>query len=65
MWDAEVECAEPADEAALVAARLPAQLAYVAQTSPLYRELWQTAGVDASTIRTLDDLAHLPFTEKR
>ena len=64
MWDAEVECAEPADEAALIAARLPEQLAYVARTSPFYRDLWRSAGVDATQVRTQEDLARLPFTEK-
>ncbi len=64
MWDAEVECAEPAGEAALIAARLPEQLAYVAQTSPFYRDLWRSAGVDATQVRTQEDLGRLPFTEK-
>lgn len=64
IWDPAAECGDPADEAAEIAARLPAQLAHVQATSPFYRELWAAAGVDATAVRTLDDLRRLPFTEK-
>lgn len=63
-WDAAAECADPADEAALIAERLPTQLAYVEQTSPFYRKLWRDAGVDVRRIRSVAALADLPFTEK-
>jgi phenylacetate-CoA ligase len=64
MWDAAVETADADAEADTVAALLPAQLSYVARTSPFYRRLWADAGVDATHVRTLADLAALPFTEK-
>ncbi len=32
--------------------------------SPHYRELFRAHGLDAGSIHTLDDLQHLPFTEK-
>jgi phenylacetate-CoA ligase len=64
LWDSDVERADPAGEAAEIAARLSTQLAYVAATSPFYRALWETAGVDSTRIRTVEDLAALPFTEK-
>lgn len=64
IWDPVAECGDPADEAAEIAARLPAQLAHVQATSPFYRDLWAAAGVDPATVRTLDDLRRLPFTEK-
>jgi phenylacetate-CoA ligase len=58
------ECADPTAEAAEIAGRLPAQLAYVQATSQFYRDLWAAAGVDPASVRTLDDLRRLPFTEK-
>jgi len=64
IWDPAAECGDPADEAAEIAARLPAQLAHVQATSPFYREIWAAAGVDATAVRTLDDLRRLPVTEK-
>jgi phenylacetate-CoA ligase len=64
LWDADVECEDPDTEANEIAARLPQQLAYVAETSPFYRDLWDVAGVDVSRVCTLEDLATLPFTEK-
>ncbi|MDX6592266.1 MAG: phenylacetate-CoA ligase [Gaiellales bacterium] len=64
MWDPAAETADAASEAETIAAKLPGQLAYVAETSPFYRRLWKQAGVDAAKVRILDDLAALPFTEK-
>lgn len=64
LWEPAVEAADPALEADEIAARLPAQLAHVQATSPFYRRLWADAGVDAGRVRTLADLAQLPFTEK-
>lgn len=63
-WDRAAETADPATEPDQVAALLPGQLAHVAATSPFYRRLWAAAGVDAADVRTLADLARLPFTEK-
>ena len=64
LWDPDVECGDPRTEADEIATLLPQQLAYVAQTSPFYRALWDAAGVDVSRVRTLEALATLPFTEK-
>ena len=55
LWDSDVERADPAGEAAEIAARLSTQLAYVAATSPFYRALWETAGVDSTRIRTVEE----------
>ena len=62
IWDYAAECGDPAGEAVEIAARLPAQLAFVQATSPFYRDLWE--GVDVDGIRTVEDLQRLPFTEK-
>ncbi|MGI9187108.1 MAG: phenylacetate--CoA ligase family protein [Gaiellales bacterium] len=64
VWDPAAECGDPATEAAEIASRLPTQLAYVQATSAFYRELWANAGVDPMTVRSVDDLRRLPFTEK-
>lgn len=64
MWDAAVEGGDPAAEAESIARLLPVQLAHVQATSPFYRRLWADAGVDPSGVRTLGELARLPFTEK-
>lgn len=44
--------------------RLVAQLQYVVSSSPFYREKFAAAGVDPAGIRSVRDLALLPFTEK-
>ena len=41
------------------------QLAYLRAHSPYYSELFRTYGIDYSTIRTIEDLQKLPFTEKK
>lgn len=40
-------------------------VAYCAQHSPFYRELFRAHGVDPTGIRRLSDLSRLPLTEKR
>ena len=64
VWSPAVELADPSQEREVISARLPEQLAYVEATSPFYRALWAAAGVDVHDIRTVADLARLPFTEK-
>ena len=44
--------------------RLREQLAHAAAHSPFYRRKLKTAGIKPAAIRTLDDLATLPFTTK-
>jgi phenylacetate-CoA ligase len=48
----------------LQSARLRAQVAHAARSSPFYRRKLRAARVDAARIRTLDDLRRLPFTTK-
>lgn len=45
--------------------RLRAFVLYAARTTPHYRELFRTNGVDPVSIRGLDDLARLPILAKR
>lgn len=41
------------------------QLAYLQAHSPFYRELFAANGIDVASVRTLEDLQSLPFTEKK
>lgn len=43
---------------------LPRQLRRVADGSPFYRDKLAAAGIDVASIRTVDDLRRVPFTEK-
>ena len=43
---------------------LARQLAYLAEHSPYYRELFSRNRIDISSVTHLEDLVHLPFTEK-
>ncbi|MGX1668027.1 phenylacetate--CoA ligase family protein [Streptomyces sp. NPDC055400] len=55
----------PADRAARTDAALRSQLAYTVARSPFYERLWRAAGVSPGRIRTVAELAELPFTEKQ
>ena len=41
------------------------QIAYLAEHSPYYQRVFADNHVEPSSIRTIEDLQHLPFTEKR
>jgi phenylacetate-CoA ligase len=45
--------------------KVRAHLPEVAARNVFYRRKWQEAGIDAATIRTLDDFRRLPFTAKQ
>jgi hypothetical protein len=40
------------------------QVSYLAAHSPYYKRMFAATGIQPSTIRTIDDLQRLPFTEK-
>ena len=40
------------------------QIAYLATHSPYYQRVFAGYGIDPSSIRTIDDLQRVPFTEK-
>ena len=40
------------------------QIAYLAAHSPYYQRMFAEQGIDPASIRTIDDLQRLPFTEK-
>jgi phenylacetate-CoA ligase len=63
-WNAEMETLAPDAARALQDAGLRRQLDYTWHASPFYRRKWDAAGVDPRRVRSVDDLARLPFTEK-
>lgn len=44
--------------------KLREQLAYLSTHSPYYQRLFRQNGIDVASIRTIEDLQQLPFTEK-
>lgn len=60
----EVETIPPRDMEKLQVERLRAGVERVSKNVPFYREKLSEAGVTAGSIRSLDDLARLPFTTK-
>jgi phenylacetate-CoA ligase len=65
IWDRKHETMSRGDLQALQLARLQAQAANVYEKVPFYRQRFMEQGVAPASIRTLDDLARLPFTHKR
>lgn len=45
--------------------RLQEALEYLTEHSPFYMRMFRDNGIDLSTIRTINDLTRLPFTEKK
>jgi phenylacetate-CoA ligase len=64
-WNEAIEVLGVADLPALQEPKLGPQIDYVLDRSPFYRDKLGAAGVAAGDVRTLDDLAQLPFTEKQ
>lgn len=60
----EIEFRSAQEIRVLQEARLQQLMAYVAQHSPFYRRMFATHGIDAGSIRRLEDLPQLPRTSK-
>lgn len=65
IWDRKHETMARGDLQALQLERLLAQAANVYEKVPFYRQRFMEHGVTPQSLRTLDDLARLPFTYKR
>lgn len=65
LWNPEIETADAKAIRRLECERLQSQMPYVAATSDYYRGLFDAAGMRPENVRHRDDLARLPFTEKR
>jgi phenylacetate-CoA ligase len=64
IWNQAMECASRDELAALQWPRLQAKVAQVYDRVPFYRRLYDNARIKPGDLRSLDDLAHLPFTRK-
>lgn len=65
IWDRKHETMSRGDLHTLQLARLQAQAANVYDKVPFYRQRFMEHGLTPGSIRSLDDLARLPFTYKR
>jgi phenylacetate-CoA ligase len=65
IWNPEFETMPSATLRPVEEAKLRQQLEYAAAASPFYQRKWAAAGVGPGQVRRLEDLALLPFTEKR
>lgn len=63
-YRAQFEEMPPAPLRRLQERKLRSQLAYVWDRSPFYRQKFTTAGITSKDVRTIEDLAKLPFTTK-
>ena len=64
-WNPEMETVAPDRLREIELGKLRRQLEYTGRFSPFYRRKWEEAGVDPGRVSRVEDLAHLPFTEKR
>ena len=64
-WNEEVETLPQAEIDRLEVERLPAQLAYMAAASDFFRAKFDQAGLAPEAVTGRDELARLPFMEKR
>ncbi len=59
-----VEAADDETVRSIQEEKLAAQLRYLQDRSPFYQDKFAATGIDVDSIRTISDLAALPFTEK-
>ena len=64
IWNPEQECMNPANLQTLQFARLKNLVEHVYNTVPFYKKKLDEAGVKPSDIKSLKDIAKLPFTTK-
>ena len=64
VWNEAMECASREELESLQLSRLQQKVAYVYDRAPFYRQSFEAVGVKPADVRSLDDLAHLPFTRK-
>src|SRR5690242_840216 len=63
-WNEEIETMRPDARRRLEEERLREQIAYNYRSSPYYAAKLDAAGVRPGNIRTVEDLARIPFMEK-
>lgn len=65
IWNREFETMPRAELAKLQLERLRKTIAHAIANVPFYRDLYARQGISAESIRSLDDIARLPFTTKQ
>ena len=65
IWNEEFETMPRPELEGLQLERLNRTVAYCLEKVPFYKELYAKAGVSADDIRSLEDIAKLPFTNKQ
>lgn len=65
MIQKDIEFESPERIKAFLEDKLAEALAYLNARSPYYRRMFEKNGIDVSTIRTIEDLSRIPFTEKK
>ena len=63
--DIDIEFLTPEEQKRYQEQRLSEQLHYLQQHSPYYQRLFREQQIDIESIRTLEDLQRIPFTEKK
>lgn len=63
-WKKEIETLSREKIEELQLQRFRERMQYVYERSPMYKRKYDEAGIKPSDIRTLDDIQHVPFTEK-
>lgn len=63
--DIDIEFQSPGAIRLLQEEKLRQAIAYLAEHSPYYQSMFAEQGIDPSSIKTIDDLQRIPFTEKR
>ena len=61
----DIEFLSPSEQKAYQEERLHEQLQYLQAHSPYYQRLFREQQIDIASIRTLEDLQRIPFTEKK
>lgn len=65
MKNTDIEFATPAEIKAFQEQKLATALEYLQASSPYYRKMFKENNIDIRSIRTLEDLTAIPFTEKK
>ncbi len=64
IWNPEAECMDREQLRALQGERLKKTVKRVYENVPMYRQRMVDKGIEPGDIRSIDDLKHLPFTDK-
>ncbi len=64
IWKEDVECLDPAGLKALQSDHLKKLIPYIYHNCPAYKQKLDAAGVNPTTVESIDDLKRMPFTTK-